>query len=82
MTITYSTKAKQDLIQMDWRLRHRIINILGKIKNEKKYSLFKRMYNSEFYKINFPNHLLICQLDNDEFNILTVVEKKKLRFPE
>jgi mRNA-degrading endonuclease RelE of RelBE toxin-antitoxin system len=81
MTINYTAKAKDDLIQLDWRERHRIIDLLGKVEQKKKYSIFQKMHNSDYYKVNLPKHLLICAVDNDEFNILTVVEKKKLRFP-
>ncbi len=82
MTINYTAKAKEDLIQLDWRLRHRIINILGKIQEEKRYSLFQKMHNSDYYKVNLSNHLLICSYDENQFNVLTVLEKKKLKFPE
>lgn len=82
MTISYSAKAKEDLIQIDWRERHRIIESLGKIEYQKKYSVFQKMHSSDYYKINFPHHLLICSIEDDSFNILTVVEKKKIRFPE
>lgn len=82
MTISYSAKAKEDLVQIDWRERHRIINILGKIEDQKKYSAFHKMHASDYYKINFPNHLLICSVENDSFNVLTVVAKKKLKVPD
>jgi mRNA-degrading endonuclease RelE of RelBE toxin-antitoxin system len=82
MTINYTAKAKEDLIQLDWRLRHRIINILGKIQEEKRYSIFQKMHNSDYYKVNLANHLLICSYDEKQFNVLTVLEKKKLKFPE
>ncbi len=82
MTISYTAKAKEDLVQIEWRERYRIIESLGKIEDQKKYSAFKKMHSSDYYKINFPKHLLICTIDNDKFNVLTVIEKKKIRFPE
>jgi hypothetical protein len=82
MTINYSAKAKDDLVQIDWRERHRIIDSLGKIEDQKKYSAFQKMHASEYYKVNFPHHLLICSVEDDNFNVLTVVERKKPRFPD
>lgn len=82
MGISYTSKAKEDLVQMDWRTRHKIITFLGKATQEKKYSIFQKMHNSEYYKVNFPGHMLICTIDDNAFNVVTVIEKKKLKFPE
>ena len=82
MFITYSAKAKEDLIQLDWKLRHKIVNTMGKIAENKKYGAFVKMNTSEFYKVRLNEHLLICSFENDEFVILTVVPKKRPVFPD
>ena len=82
MVITYTSKAKDDLVQLDWKIRHRIINILGKVESGQRRLDFSKIDNSEFYKVNFPNHLLIGSVESGEFHVLTVMEKKKIKFPD
>lgn len=82
MVITYTSKAKEDLIQLDWKIRYKIIDILGKVEAGHRRLDFSKMYNSEYYKVNFPNHLLIGSVESGEFNVITVMEKKRIKFPD
>lgn len=82
MTISYSSKAKSDLIQLNWRERKRIIYEIKKILEGKKYSMFQKMHASDYYKVIFPNHLAICSEENGNFNILTVISKQTIKIPE
>jgi hypothetical protein len=82
MLVTYTSKAKEDLIRIDWKMRHRIIDILGKVEAGERRLDFARMHNSEYYKVNFPNHLLIGSVESGEFNVITVMEKKRIKFPD
>lgn len=82
MGIVYTTKAKEDLINIDWRIRQKIVNTLGKIQDtQSKHSLLK-MHNSDYYKLKISNHLVIGTLEEHDFNIITVVEEKRIKYPD
>ena len=56
MTIIYTSKAKEDLVRLDWRIRHAIIGELNVIQTKKDFSKLKKVYDSGFYKINYQSH--------------------------
>ena len=80
MTIIYSTKAKEDLTRLDWRIRDKIITRLGKEAPKKKSII--RLSDSEFYKLDLEDHIIIGQISENQFNILTVVRKQKIKIPQ
>lgn len=82
MGITYTSKAKDDLVNLDWRVRQKIVSTLGRLQEYNDKSLLSRMHNSDYYKLNINNHLIIGRLENRNFNIITVLEQKKIKFPE
>jgi mRNA-degrading endonuclease RelE of RelBE toxin-antitoxin system len=81
MTISYTSKAKEDLIKLDWRIRHAIIGELNEIKQNKDFSKLKKVYDSSFYKINYQDHLIIGKVDNNNLSVITVLERKKIAIP-
>ena len=81
MTITYSTKAKDDLVKIDWKIRHRIIEELNHLERDESLGKLKKISDTTFYKINFLDHLVIGTVNSDKISIITVVEKKKLSIP-
>ena len=80
MTISYTSKAKEDLIKLDWRIRHAIIGELNEIQNEEGFSRLKKVADSGFYKINYQDHLIIGKVKDNNLNIITVVAKKTIQF--
>ena len=81
MTITYTSKAKEDLIRLDWRIRHAIIGELNVMQNIEDYTKLKKIYDSGFYKINYQDHLIIGKVKDQCLSIISVLEKKKLIVP-
>ena len=81
MTIVYTTKAKEDLIRLDWKIRHKIIEELSFIEQNKDYAKLRKIYDSGYYKINYQNHLIIGKVKKDFLSIISVVEKKRIALP-
>jgi len=81
MTIIYTSKAKDDLIKLDWRIRHAIIGELNIIQQKKDFSKLKKVYASGFYKINYQDHLIIGKVQDNNLSIITVLERKKIIIP-
>ena len=81
MTIVYTTKAKEDLIRLDWKIRHKIIEELSVIEQNKDYAKLRKIFDSGYYKINYQNHLIIGKVKKDFLSIISVVEKKKIALP-
>jgi mRNA-degrading endonuclease RelE of RelBE toxin-antitoxin system len=81
MTIVYTTKAKEDLIRLDWKIRHKIIEELSIIEQNKDYAKLRKIYDSSYYKINYQNHLIIGKVQKTILSIISVVEKKKICLP-
>jgi mRNA-degrading endonuclease RelE of RelBE toxin-antitoxin system len=82
MSIIYTSKAKEDLINIDWRIRQKIVNTLGKLEERKTTSPLSRMHDSEYYKLKLQNYLIIGKIESQNFNIITVIEQKKIKFPD
>jgi mRNA-degrading endonuclease RelE of RelBE toxin-antitoxin system len=81
MTIVYTTKAKEDLIRLDWKVRHKIIEELSIIEEQKDYAKLRKIYDSSYYKINYQNHLIIGKVKKDFLSIISVLEKKRIALP-
>jgi mRNA-degrading endonuclease RelE of RelBE toxin-antitoxin system len=81
MTIVYTTKAKEDLIRLDWKIRHKIIEELSVIEQNKDYAKLRKIYDTSYYKINYQNHLIIGKIKNEFLNIISVVEKRRIALP-
>lgn len=82
MSIVYTSKAKEDLISIDWRVREKIIETLSKLNGSNQRANLSRMHNSDYYKLKLQNHLIIGKFNESGFNIITVVEQKRIKFPE
>ncbi len=82
MGIIYTTKAKEDLVNLDWRVREKIIDRLKKIQNSSDSKILLKMHDSEYYKLNYVNHIVIGKFVEETFNIVTIMEQKKIKFPE
>lgn len=81
MTILYTSKAKEDLIKLDWKIRHKIIEELSIIEKNKDYAKLRKIHDSSYYKINYQDHFIIGKVKDHYLNIITVLEKKKITFP-
>lgn len=81
MTIVYTTKAKKDLIRLDWKIRHKIIEELSVIEQNKDYARLRKIFDSSYYKINYQNHLIIGKVKKNFLSIISVVEKKRIALP-
>ena len=86
MEITYTAKAKNDLTRIHWKTRNSLINYISQYKlakNIKKTDL-KPIQNTEFYKLPFNDYIAVSKINEitSELNILTVIEKKKIKLPE
>ena len=81
MTIVYTTKAKEDLIRLDWKIRHKIIEELSIIEQNRDYARLRKIFDSGYYKINYQNHLIIGKVKKDFLSIISVVEKKRIALP-
>jgi mRNA-degrading endonuclease RelE of RelBE toxin-antitoxin system len=81
MTIVYTTKAKDDLIRLDWKIRHKIIEELSVIEQNKDYTKLRKIFDSSYYKINYQNHLIIGKVKKNFLNIISVVERKRIALP-
>ncbi|HLD03599.1 MAG TPA: hypothetical protein VJC17_02390 [Candidatus Dojkabacteria bacterium] len=79
MNIIYTTKAKDDLTHIDWRIREKIINELGRNGYRKNYAI--RLPGGEYYRLDLENHIVIGQYKQDNFNVLTVLKKQKIKLP-
>jgi hypothetical protein len=84
MEISYTQKAKNDLTKIHWKTRNYIITHLAKYQatTKKVQTGFKPLTNTEFLKLDFNDYIAISKLEKNQINILTVVEKKKLKLPE
>jgi len=82
MGIVYTTKAKEDLVNLDWRVREKIIDRLRLLQQKSDARILLKMHDSEYYKLNYFNHIIIGKYIDETFNIITVVEQKKIKFPE
>ena len=82
MGIVYTTKAKEDLVNLDWRVREKIIDRLRNLQKEHNPRILLKMHDSEYYKLNYFNHIIIGKYIDDTFNVITVLEQKKIKFPE
>lgn len=81
MNITYSTQAKDDLARIDWRVRGKIINTIRELKQIEDKPL-KKMHESNLHKLDAQTHLVIGAVNNKDFSVLSVVKKKRIKFPE
>jgi hypothetical protein len=79
MTIIYTAKAKEDLARINWRTREDIINQIAKLERER---IYEQIYNSDFQKIHLDSHVVIGKLNENNFSVITVVERKKIKVPE
>lgn len=79
MTIYYSPQAKQDLTKIDWKLRSKIISEISLI--DSKPTILKKLPEPDLYKIDYENHIIISELKETELNIITVLQKRKFRYP-
>jgi mRNA-degrading endonuclease RelE of RelBE toxin-antitoxin system len=81
MTVTYSTKARNDLLKLDWRARIKIINELGSMEHRPDHYSISRISESSYYKIAIAGHVVIGQVVQSNFNIITVTPQKTLILP-
>jgi mRNA-degrading endonuclease RelE of RelBE toxin-antitoxin system len=84
MDIIYTAKAKNDLIKIHWKTRNLIISNFSKLKTMKKSSIinYKPLLNSDLQKFDFNEYVAISKIEKDKINILTVIEKRKIKIPE
>lgn len=82
MSIIYTKKAKDDLVSLDWKIREKIINKLKSLSQTSKSRVINRMHDSDYYKIQISEHIIIGKYEENNFNIITVLEEKKIKFPE
>jgi hypothetical protein len=84
MDVLYTAKAKNDLVKIHWKTRNLIISNFSKFKTIKKSSLinYKPLLNSDLQKFDFNEYVAISKIEKDKINILTVIEKRKIKVPE
>ena len=86
MEITYTAKAKNDLTRIHWKTRNSLINYISQYKLVKSINRtdLKHIQNTELYKLPFNDYIAVSKVNEDssELNILTVIEKKKIKLPE
>ena len=86
MEIIYTAKAKNDLTRIHWKTRNSLINYISQYKQAKniKKTDLKLIQNTELYKLPFNDYIAVSKVNEDtaELNILTVLEKKKIKLPE
>lgn len=83
MEIIYSSKAKDDLARVDWRIREKIINDLKALSHNKKTlkNSLKEVFESDFTKLELQDHVVITDLSKDSLTIVSVIKKKRLKVP-
>jgi hypothetical protein len=84
MNISYSQQAKNDLVKIHWKARNNIISGISKyqtVHNTNELNL-RPLSNTDFHKFDFQGHIAISKIDENQINILTVIEKKRIKLPE
>jgi hypothetical protein len=82
--ISYTSKAKDDLARIEWKIRERIITIIAGVQARDPFSLgFRKLLNSDLIKLIYDEHVIIGKIEKDtELNILTIQKRQKLHLPE
>jgi len=84
MNISYSQQAKNDLVKIHWKERNNIISGISKyqsLRNTNALNL-RPLSNTDYHKFDFHGHIAISKIDQNQINILTVLEKRRIKLPE
>ncbi len=82
--ISYTSKAKDDLARIEWKIRERIITTIAGVHARDPFSLgFRKLLNSDLIKLIYDEHVIIGKIEKEtELNILTIQKRQKLHLPE
>ena len=79
MNITYTSKAKDDLARIDWRVREKIITRLSDFSElSRSKKLLKPIHGSDLVKTNYENYVIVGETKGKELNVLSVIKEQKL----
>lgn len=81
MTVIYTSKAKDDLARINWRVREKIITTLSdfsEIENARRYGL-KQLHGSSLVKTKLEKYVIVSEAKGRELNVLSVIKEQKIK---
>lgn len=80
MEITYTTKAKDDLARINWRIREKIISKLSDFsETPPSKKRFKRIHGSDLVKTSYQKYVIVGETRGRELNVLSVLREQKIK---
>lgn len=81
--IIYTSKAKDDLARINWKIRERIINVISHSARKNPFQIgFKQISDTNLLKLTYDEHIIIGRVEEKELSIITIQKKKEIRVPE
>jgi len=82
MNLIYSSRAKNDLAKIDWRLREDIITKLDYTMSANDPSQFMtQLQNENLYKIEANKYVTVGRIINDSFSVVSILPKQTIKLP-
>jgi len=82
MNLIYSSRAKDELAKIDWRLREDIITKLDYTMSSNDPTQFMtQLQNENLYKIEANKYVTVGRIVNDNFSIVSILPKQTIKLP-
>jgi len=82
MNLIYSSRAKDELAKIDWRLREDIITKLDyTMSSNDPIQFMTQLQNENLYKIEANKYVTVGRIVNDNFSIVSILPKQTIKLP-
>lgn len=82
MNLIYSSRAKDELAKVDWRLREGIIKKLDLLfSSDDPMQNIIQLEDETLYKVVIDDYIMIGSINQDEFTALSIIKKQVIKLP-